>query len=115
MRRRNVQQVVLQDVQERRHADLERVDRLLHDRAVQGVVQPVQTFALLHEHQHQTGEQFDHFGHHDGCGAEEHRTGPGPGVPHAKSQYGILKREGHQAEVLQITAGGFCKDFVRLI
>lgn len=92
MRRRNVQQVVLQDVQKRGHANLERIERLLHDGAVQGGLKPPDAFALLHEHQHQAGEQFDHFGHHDRRGTEEHCARPGSRIAHAKAQYGILQR-----------------------
>uniref|UniRef100_A0A182UMN9 Uncharacterized protein n=1 Tax=Anopheles merus TaxID=30066 RepID=A0A182UMN9_ANOME len=91
MGRGHVQQIVLDDVQHRRDADLERVERLLHDRLVQGGPQPAEVLALLEVHQHQAGGELHQLRHHDRGRAEEQVARARPPVPHAQPEDGILQ------------------------
>lgn len=105
IRRRNIQQVVLEDVGERRHAHLECVERLADDGAVQRLQKGLYVLALLVEHEEQAGEEFDHLGHEHGRRREEHVTWPGARVAHADPEDRILQRQCHQTHIFHFRPG----------
>lgn len=96
-----VEQIVLHNVDERRNANLERVDRIGDHRGVQCVDEAIRVLALLVEDEHQTGAQFDQFGHDDGRRAEEHVAGTRSAVAHAEPEYGILEGECDETDVFE--------------
>lgn len=59
----HVQQVILDNVDQRWHADLQRVHGLLHNGRVQDTLPAEYILALLQEHQHQARQQLDELGH----------------------------------------------------